>query len=209
MRRLSTSLLIGGLLVNAANAGVSSRDWKTPGDGLLTYDDVNRREWLDLSVSLTLPVPRFESVIAELEPGGIVQGFTIAKRADIVSMAESAGIQVEVFDFATNVAATDRLIDLLGETRGSPTGEFRTATGLLDETVIMGPPRIRLGALFQYSSTSGSGGYAGLSVVSHTDGLSQTGSAVYLYREVIPEPSCVALAIAAVACFILKLKLST
>ena len=30
----------------AAHGGVISRDWKTPGDGLLTYDDVNKREWL-------------------------------------------------------------------------------------------------------------------------------------------------------------------
>jgi hypothetical protein len=45
-------------------AGVFSRDWKTPGDGLLTYDDVNQREWLDLSVSRLdqFPVPRFENV---------------------------------------------------------------------------------------------------------------------------------------------------
>ena len=34
-----------------SQAAVFERDWLAPGDGLLTYDDVNKREWLDLSVS--------------------------------------------------------------------------------------------------------------------------------------------------------------
>jgi hypothetical protein len=32
-----------------ARGAVFERDWQTPGDGLLTYDDVNRREWLDVT----------------------------------------------------------------------------------------------------------------------------------------------------------------
>ena len=42
------SVLASLLAANLCSAAVFERDWKTPGDGLLTYDDVNRREWLDL-----------------------------------------------------------------------------------------------------------------------------------------------------------------
>lgn len=38
-------------LATSIDAAVISRDWKTPGDGLLTYDDVNQRVWLDLTES--------------------------------------------------------------------------------------------------------------------------------------------------------------
>ena len=34
------------------HAAVLERDWLTPGDGLLTYDTVTGREWLDLPVTL-------------------------------------------------------------------------------------------------------------------------------------------------------------
>lgn len=30
---------------------ISSQDWKTTGDGLLTYDSNTNREWLDLTVN--------------------------------------------------------------------------------------------------------------------------------------------------------------
>jgi hypothetical protein len=40
------------LWARVSGAAVIQHDWKTPGDGLLTYDDVNQREWLDLSQTL-------------------------------------------------------------------------------------------------------------------------------------------------------------
>jgi len=52
----------------ASQAAVFERDWKEPGDGLLTYDDVNQREWLDVPLSLLVhfPSPRLDTALAEL-----------------------------------------------------------------------------------------------------------------------------------------------
>jgi hypothetical protein len=52
MRRVCFFVLVGGVLLGQARSEVISRGWKTPRDGLLTYDDVNRREWLDLTESV-------------------------------------------------------------------------------------------------------------------------------------------------------------
>lgn len=38
-------------------AAVIERDWQTPGDGLLTYDNVSQPEWLDLSQTLLSQFP--------------------------------------------------------------------------------------------------------------------------------------------------------
>ena len=43
------SIVLSLFAINNSSAEVFERDWKTPGDGLLTYDDVNRQEWLDLT----------------------------------------------------------------------------------------------------------------------------------------------------------------
>jgi hypothetical protein len=41
---LCMTIIAGTLAVG--RAAVVERDWKNLGDGLLTYDDVNNREWL-------------------------------------------------------------------------------------------------------------------------------------------------------------------
>jgi hypothetical protein len=78
----------------SVDAAVFERDWKAPGDGLLTYDDVNRREWLDLSQSelSQFPYPFLEPALAELTPGGRFEGFQWATGDDVIALAESAGI---------------------------------------------------------------------------------------------------------------------
>lgn len=104
-------------------AAVSERDWKVPGDGLLTYDELNQREWLDLSESAipkepisTLATRLLEVVAAETQPGGSFEGFKWANEPDVISLASSAGIDVSTRDFATNTPPTLLLIDLLGRT---------------------------------------------------------------------------------------------
>ncbi|RIK72191.1 MAG: hypothetical protein DCC67_19625, partial [Planctomycetota bacterium] len=114
-RILFAALLAAAVLPAAASAAVFSRDWKTPGDGLLTYDDVNKREWLDLQVARLTnfpgnnPVERFQSLLGELGPSGRLRGFTVADRAALLSFAESAGIDPSTLEF-TNQAATWNLI---------------------------------------------------------------------------------------------------
>jgi hypothetical protein len=93
----------GCVTLSAGRAAVISRDWKTPGDGLLTYDDVNQREWLDLSQTLlTSQFPgatqedRYQYVASQTAPGGLFAGFSVAKSVDVIALAQSAGINSQL-----------------------------------------------------------------------------------------------------------------
>ena len=92
---------------------VIERDWKVAGDGLLTFDDVNRREWLDLSESLLEQFPgttlrdRYLRVVLELNQGGMFEGFTVADSDEVIDLAQSAGIDTSIFrnilNFESNI----------------------------------------------------------------------------------------------------------
>jgi len=76
------------------------RDWKNPGDGLLTYDDANQREWLDLSQTLlTSQFPgadreaKYLYVVGQTGTGGLFDGFSVARSPDVIALAQSAGIK--------------------------------------------------------------------------------------------------------------------
>jgi hypothetical protein len=100
-----------------ASAAVFERDWKTPGDGLLTYDDVNQREWLDLKETLLGNWGRYPAnIVSELGIGGFFHGFDTARPEDVMDLARSAGIDPTTLDFAVNNLATAALIDLLTDT---------------------------------------------------------------------------------------------
>ena len=125
MKNLSVAslILILMLLGSVSRAAVIERDWLAPGDGLLTFDDVNNREWLDLSETLLVQFPgadsgagkledlevRFQSVVTETEVGGRFEGFTVAIGDDIVALAESSGIDTSTFELETNSVAAEIL----------------------------------------------------------------------------------------------------
>ncbi|QDU55290.1 hypothetical protein [Aeoliella mucimassa] len=81
-----------------ATAAVIQHDWLVPGDGLLTYDDVNQREWLDLTETQLFKFPggtleeQYQAVVDHTLPGGMFAGFTVATAEDVRALAESAGI---------------------------------------------------------------------------------------------------------------------
>lgn len=181
-----------------SSAGVFQRDWKTPGDGLLTYDDVNQREWLDVTqtrLSLfppPVPVPiqfdveaRYQRVVSELLPGGMFEGFAVATSMDVIALAESAGIDTATNSFAINGAPVSRLIALLDPTFGTPPGLAR-AQGLIGE--LAGIPFInkRLAAIFHYDPPPS----ALFVITADDDSLAKPQfSGVMLYRVAVPEPS--------------------
>lgn len=74
MRHLT--LLLAICFADTATAGVVSRDLFEPGDGLLTYDDVNQREWLDFSVTAGFSQ---EELAIELEQQAL-HGFKLATK---------------------------------------------------------------------------------------------------------------------------------
>jgi hypothetical protein len=182
------------LLVTATVSGASvfERDWKTPGDGLLTYDDVNNREWLDLSESLVFQFPgatleaRYQSVVAETLPGGLFDGFAVASRAEVILLAQSAGIAVETDDFATNAGPVGQMIDLLSATLEFSGGHLRSY-GFIDE-VSYSPSGVpfRFATIFRVDPrTPPLRSRADLSFSINDDFIGVSG--VLLYRA-IPEP---------------------
>ncbi len=196
-------LLIAALLAEtvsgSALAAVTSRDWKTPGDGLLTYDDVNRREWLDLSVTSLRQFPganreaQLQYVLNQKLPGGTFEGFTFAKPADIDALALSARIATAILDFAVNEAPTRALTNLLGVTIPLDPDRFYSM-GFLDEISAppVGPPRRKAGVFF-VDAFSGANGQAGLIISDSIDGLADSRNGVMLFRSV-SEPSPMLLA---------------
>jgi hypothetical protein len=187
----STMLL--AVFVASADAAVFERDWKTPGDGLLTVDNVNQREWLDLSQTLlTSQFPgsdreaRFQYVVNQTGPEGLFEGFSVAKSPDVLALAQSAGIDTSSQDYAINYTLTFALQDLLSVTLGPGTGNSNTfSIGLLDENGGM-PPPFRLGAIFRITFTS----RAGLIFDDPMQFLQTTAPpGVMLFRSAIPEPA--------------------
>lgn len=175
---------------------VIERDWRAPGDGLLTYDTVNQREWLDLSQTLRINFPpnyRVEDVALELEPGGMFEGFTWANIEDVTEFAQSAGIDTTTLDLAVNGDAVNSLLDLIGRTSGflSHSGQA-VSLAFLDDTVIhpQGLP-IRAFAFFTDRLSSHEAGL--LTSLTASEFRRASTSGLMLYRNV-PEPNASQLA---------------
>lgn len=191
--RLAFSLLTIALLCDAAIGGVISRDWKSPGDGLLTYDDVSHREWLDLAQSRLSSFPgdtgaaRYQSVLASLQPGGTLHGFTAANSSDLRALAQSAGIDVMSLEFG-NEPATTRLIELVGPTASVPSSASKFVVGVLQADGLLQATNSRFGQLL-VAPIAGMFGSAGLLTADAIEPFQLAGLGVWLYRDQIPEPN--------------------
>ena len=184
--KLAYCLLFLGLLSQPVYADVFERDLVPgSGDGLLTFDDVNQREWLDLPETFVFDFPGgYLGVLNELAPGGIYEGFQTASRADVIALAESAGIDTTTLDPETNLAATENLIALLempSIAAAGFTNEISPEDGDLFVSVFYGSSRTPVAGLF-FGTRSSSPGFIG-------DAISRV-TGVMLYRE-IPEPNAV------------------
>jgi len=190
----------------SAQGGVIERDWKIAGDGLLTYDDVNQREWLDLSETILDQFPgatledRYQSVVAETNAGGMFEGFAAAEANDVFALAESAGIDTSSFDYETNQAATRSLMNLLGPTLVfSP--DIMLSFGYLEAFSTLPPNRGMREAviIFLDTPTPFNSGTARF-LIGGDDSMSLSTLGVMLYRNAVPEPaSWMLLAIGAAA----------
>lgn len=191
------------LLVSASSApaAIISRDWKAPGDGLLTYDDVNRREWLDVSES---SIARFSTsnvtdvAIADaklqLLPGGVFEGFTLATRVDVEQLIASAGIDVSSASSSRDSA--DEMRNLLNLMRSQqtpiePSGSGQII-GVIDEQVIPANEFQNTNVAASIGVTTGSFpaqfGFGNSGDSYRVRGV-QTGTKMMLYRAAVPEPS--------------------
>ena len=198
---LPATFLVVTLMISArtVRAAVFERDWKTAGDGLLTYDDANQREWLDVMETTdvtTLPNPLYDSVVTELGPGGRFAGFAVATGDDVRALAQSAGIDITTHAADINGTATRELIDFLGETFETGGGLTLYAMGLVDE---LSPPPpsacpCQKTATFIWNP-HGTPSSAGLSIGAGFDFSRRPFIGVMLYREAIPEPSTLMLGV--------------
>jgi hypothetical protein len=175
-----------------AQCAVFERDWLAPGDGLLTYDDVNQREWMDLTQTQLSEFPgatleeKYQSVIDETGLGGTFAGFTPALREDVIALAVSSGIDPNSLDGTDtmNGIPTRALIELLSPTHvDAGSLESLASTGFLND--IDGIDRL-LGTVFV-----GIDGRTGLlrgGVTFFINRQGQEASGVWLYRQ-LPEPT--------------------
>jgi len=183
-----------------AQGGVIQRDWKIAGDGLLTFDDVNQREWLDLSETILNQFPgtnleeHYQSVLAELDSGGMFEGFTVANGNDTTSLAQSAGIDTNSGDFDTNKFATSAIINLLSATITFG-DEHQQSLGLLDQYAPPISPSCRCheAAIFLVNADIGNPNrthaQAGYGISHSSDAIRSLFSGVMLYRLTVPEPN--------------------
>jgi hypothetical protein len=125
-----TFLAIGAVSASAP-AGVIARDLAAPGDGLLTYDTINRRDWLDLPMTAGVSLAE---VLAEIEPGGRLEGFRFAKLADVSALAASAEVGWTTFQIPFDPAPkAAELVELLGwvVSGGGVVPDLKIAMGLI------------------------------------------------------------------------------
>jgi hypothetical protein len=196
---IKTLIALCSCVIGEASAAVFEHDWKTPADGLLTYDDVSQREWLDVTQSILEQFPgvtleeKFQQAIVEIRPGGRFEGFRLPVVNDVLSLAGSAGINTTTSDFATNSVAVSRLIQLLGPTLGSPPGYARTQ-GVLNSFAVH-PPGIpfRGAMLLEYDPPS-----RARFDPSTINDLRPEYTGIMLYR-IVPEPSVGAMLFGAAA----------
>jgi len=123
--RLAAVACLCVVLTAPSGAAVIERDWRTPGDGLLTHDTISGREWLDLSVTRLADFPgatlddKVDAVLAETAHGGEFEGFRHATLDDILGLAASAGIDPLTLDDARNRVSSLSLAALLSDSAES------------------------------------------------------------------------------------------
>ncbi len=114
--RISTLAILFPLVAPLSlHAAIFERDFLEPGDGLLTYDDVNRREWLDLTYTSGVSLKGIQSLMTT---NGIFEQFEFATLEDIEPFASSAGVVWQSQGVAAHSEQTYKnaidLHDLLG-----------------------------------------------------------------------------------------------
>jgi len=204
---LTLAALLGSLLASSGAAAVFERDLVPgSGDGLLTFDDVNNRVWLDLPYIITeFPTEsrgtdeRYQAVLQQLEPGGSLDGFLVANSDDLIALAVSAGIDVSTTSLEVNEQQTVSLIDLLG---GTDT-DLGTR-GLLREFSDTPSGPSQLIGLFAVARNNQFAGVRIFPGIENSDDIPSRITSVMLYRQV-PEPSSALLALLAV-CYSLVIR---
>lgn len=118
-----TILLLFSLV---ANASLVSMDWKSAGDGTLTYDDRSGLWWLDLTETAGMS---YSQVSAQLSTGGLLEGWryaTITEAREIYAqfgLTSGAATTLPIEDFRAAIATMNSyfgdLLDFTNTNSGS------------------------------------------------------------------------------------------
>lgn len=222
MRTFLLATAFSLLLSQSTQAAVIERDLFSAGDGRLTFDDINNREWLDLTYTSGVNVA---SVLDAMNDGQFLEGFKFATVQDVSGLADSAGVVWLTDETATfSQEAHDNALALhylLGEVfffevrfRNVATGldsvvAYRSSFGLVvyDPLVpqpnfdgtnvflsVIDPPSS--GTIRLVGSRKPTAGFTTTPQEGFPLATGDTGP-FWLYREVVPEPSTYALIIVA------------
>jgi hypothetical protein len=106
---------LAGLFNHAAQAELSSRDLKAPGDGLLTFDSLTGLEWLDLTETKGLSA----AAVRAGAGGWASLGFRHATTAEVTQLFLDTAPGVTLSNGTSsvspnNLAGAQRLLDLMG-----------------------------------------------------------------------------------------------
>jgi len=111
--------LIAACAVGTAGADLTSQDWQSAGDGLLTADSDTGLLWLDWSHTASRS---YNNVSSNLGSGGEFEGFRYATEDEIRTLYANAGAvtiaPIDGYDLA-NAPALELLRSLVGSTFGS------------------------------------------------------------------------------------------
>lgn len=114
------------LAASDSRALVVDQDWQTPGDAKLLLDTDTGLRWLDLSMTANMS---HDMVAANLQPGGVYEGFRLATQAEVLTLWSDVGIFNTERDWVTNqYGAVRNLVNRLGPTVMLEVGLFPLAT---------------------------------------------------------------------------------
>lgn len=192
MRKITLFLtvVLGLAASGTARAVLIERDFLSPGDGLLTFDDQSGLEWLDLTETQGSSFNEVQSLVL---PGGAYEGFRVVTPEEAGGLLSSFGVAaptVELVWFDIPLDAGNQFINLLGVTASRSLWDASIGTfdpGLTPNS--LSSYRIQVGEDFV-----GSGDFARVRL--EGEGADSTGGfGTYLVREAapIPEPNAAVL----------------
>ncbi len=174
-------------LAGTANATLMSADWKVAGDGLLTRDDVNGLEWLDLTESTNRS---YNSVIGEFGAGGDFAGFRYADVTELTLLFSQAGFAASALNtgnLSGNKTIAQALVNLLGVTGTSNAGTRFTSKGLVVNPAFTNPALS--GAFVDYSTQFNTGAISTGNGGTENDSSTTFGSWLVRSSATVPEPT--------------------
>lgn len=131
-KKINLGTLLGSMvgvvifLLQPAYAAVIDMDWENPGDAKLLFDTDTDKRWLDLSVTAD---QSYNSVVANLGPGQVYEGFRVATQAEVLELWSHAGItNYERVWTVGQYPAVNNLVNRLGPTTMFEVGLFNIAT---------------------------------------------------------------------------------